>query len=51
VDSLWSYTVAGYLITAGAVGLYTASLFLRGRRARSRAEAIAAARRNAPSSP
>ena len=49
--SLWGYAVAGYLITAATVGLYAVSLFVRARRAVSRADAVAAARRNAPPSP
>jgi hypothetical protein len=44
VDSLWSYAVAGYVLTALALAGYVASLFARARRARVRASAIAARR-------
>jgi len=37
------YVVAGYALTAGALGGYVASLLVRGRRARLRAAAIEAA--------
>jgi hypothetical protein len=43
--------LAGYVITALALALYVASLFLRGRRAVARAGAIAAARRDEPHGP
>ena len=35
------YVVAGYLLTAGSLAVYLATLRVRGRRARARAEAIA----------
>lgn len=38
------FVVAGYLVTAGALGAYVARLFVRARRARDRAAAIAAKR-------
>jgi hypothetical protein len=44
VDSLWGYTIAGYAVTALALGGYVASLFRRGRRARERTAAVAAKR-------
>jgi hypothetical protein len=44
VGSLWSYAVAGYILTAVALAGYIGSLFLRARRARLRAAAIAARR-------
>jgi len=34
------YVVAGYLLTAGALGAYLLSLLSRARRARARAEAL-----------
>ncbi|HEX6009909.1 MAG TPA: hypothetical protein VFZ50_07375 [Actinomycetota bacterium] len=39
------YVVAGYAITAVALAGYTLRLFVRARRARERAEAVAARRR------
>ena len=41
MDNL-GYVVAGYLVTAGALVVYVASLWLRAARARKRADAIAA---------
>jgi len=38
------FVVAGYLLTAAVLGAYVARLLLRARRARARAEAIAARR-------
>jgi hypothetical protein len=38
------FVVAGYLVTAGVLGGYVARLFVRARRARERAAAIAAKR-------
>jgi hypothetical protein len=43
MDNL-GYVVAGYVVTAGAIAGYAASLFVRARRARSRAAAVAARR-------
>ena len=43
MDSL-GYVVAGYLVTAGSLGGYMVSLFVRARRARRLAEAVAARR-------
>jgi hypothetical protein len=43
VDNV-GYVVAGYLVTAGAVAGYAFSLFVRARRARARAAAVAARR-------
>ena len=45
VGSLWSYAVAGYVLTALALAAYVGSLFARARRARGRAAAIAGKRR------
>jgi len=39
------YVVAGYLVTAVALGGYVVRLFARARQARRRAEAVAARRR------
>lgn len=39
------YVVAGYSVAAAALGAYATRLFARARRARQRAEAIAARRR------
>ena len=39
------YVVAGYAITAVALGGYAVRLFVRARRARTRADAVAARRR------
>jgi hypothetical protein len=39
------YVVAGYLLTAGALGGYFTSLVFRARRARGRVEAVAQRRR------
>ena len=39
------FVVAGYIITAGALGGYVAGLFARARRARDRAAAVASRRR------
>jgi hypothetical protein len=44
MDSLWGYVVAGYAVTAAALGGYVASLLVRANRARARAEAVAARR-------
>jgi hypothetical protein len=44
MDSQWAYVIAGYAVTALALGGYVASLLVRGRRARERAAAIAARR-------
>jgi hypothetical protein len=43
VDNV-GYVVAGYVLTAVAIAGYTASLFVRARRARTRATAVAARR-------
>ena len=43
MDNL-GYVVAGYTITAAALGGYIARLFVRAREARRRAEAVAAQR-------
>jgi len=40
------YVLVGYLLTVGALGGYTWSLFSRARSARRRAEAIASRRRS-----
>jgi len=40
------YVLVGYLLTVGALGGYTWSLFARARSARRRAEAIASRRRS-----
>lgn len=45
VDSLWGYAIAGYVLTAVAIGGYVAVLRYRARRARQRAAAVAARRR------
>jgi hypothetical protein len=45
MDPNIGYVVAGYAITAVALGGYTLRLFVRARRARERAEAVAARRR------
>jgi len=45
VPSLWGYAIAGYVLTAGAIGLYVVTLHARARRARDRAAAIAGRRR------
>ena len=42
---LWGYAIAGYLVTAAAIGLYVVTLHARTRRARDRAAAIAGRRR------
>jgi hypothetical protein len=42
------YVIAGYLVTAGALGGYVVSLFARARRARRLAEAVAARRDDRP---
>ena len=42
------FVVTGYLLTAGALGAYVGSLAVRGRRARRRAEVIAARRDRTP---
>ena len=44
MGSQWGYVAAGYAITALALGGYVTSLLARARRARARAEAIAARR-------
>jgi hypothetical protein len=44
-----SYVVAGYTLTAVALGGYVLRLFARARMARRRAEAIAKGRRTRPS--
>jgi hypothetical protein len=49
VDSLWSYAVAGYVLTAVMLVGYLGSLFARARRARVRAGAIAARRQGSGS--
>ncbi|HXF58009.1 MAG TPA: hypothetical protein VNO34_10665 [Actinomycetota bacterium] len=49
MDSLWGYAIAGYVLTAVAIGGYVAALHYRARRARQRAAAVAARRR--PSRP
>ena len=46
VDSLWSYAIAGYVLTGVALAAYLGTLFTRARRARARAAAIAAGRRS-----
>jgi hypothetical protein len=48
VDSLWGYAIAGYVVTAVAIGGYVAGLLYRARRARERAAAVAARRRAGP---
>ena len=45
VGSFWSYAIAGYVLTVVALAAYVGSLFLRARRARLRAAAIAGRRR------
>jgi len=50
VGSLWSYAIAGYVLTAASLGLYVASLFRRARRARLRVAAIVE-RRTPPGAP
>jgi len=47
VGSLWSYAIAGYVLTAVALAGYVLSLFGRARRARERTAAISAKRRGA----
>jgi hypothetical protein len=44
VGSLWSYAIAGYVLTGVALAAYVGSLFARARRARVRASAIAGKR-------
>ncbi len=43
------YVVAGYLVTAAAIAGYVSNLFVRARRARTRAAAVAARRDVGPS--
>jgi hypothetical protein len=43
VDNM-GYVVTGYVLTAGAIAGYAGSLFIRARRARARAAAVAARR-------